>query len=307
MTMSRRPVRAWRSPRLVGGALALACLASGLAPAAPAVGVTAVVPAGLTAREITTVSAVGTVDDAGSGLGSAPKAAMLQLYAAVAAAATSIVAGQLQPGGGSSGTSNGSEWKPPADLQTPPIAPALPPAAAAPPRPRQQTKYEVLGSAYTQAAQTLSDRCHLPFALLLAIGEVESSSLRGRNLDAAGDVVPPVIGPALSGGGFAAIGDSDGGRLDGDTVWDRAVGPMQFIPGTWRIWGADGNGDGIADPQNVHDAALAAGRYLCAGGRDLSRRADVEQAILSYNHSKRYLQTVLQIFDSVSTGLVAGP
>lgn len=300
----------------MGGALALACLttglAPGLAPAAPAAAVTA----GATAREVTTAASIGTVDDGGSGFGAVPRTAILQVYYAVAAAASSIVAGQLQPGGGSSAASGGSEWKPPADVQTPSITPAPPPTPAAkpgspsavPPSPaRPLTKYEVLGSAYSGAAQALSGRCHLPFALLLAIGEVESSSLRGRRLDARGDVMPPVIGPALSGGGFAAIGDSDGGRLDGDPVWDRAVGPMQFIPGTWRLWGADGNGDGIADPQNVHDAALAAGRYLCAGGRDLSRRADLERAILSYNHSRRYLQTVLQIFDSVSTGLVAGP
>jgi membrane-bound lytic murein transglycosylase B len=82
---------------------------------------------------------------------------------------------------------------------------------------------------------------------------------------------------------------------------------MQFIPATWRLWGADGNGDGVANPQNVDDAALAAGRYLCAGGRDLSRQADMEEAILSYNHSQRYLRTVLGIYDSVTSGIVAGP
>ncbi len=52
---------------------------------------------------------------------------------------------------------------------------------------------------------------------------------------------------------------------------------------------------------------LAAGRYLCAGGRDLSRRADMEAAILSYNHSRRYLDTVLGLYDAVNAGLVAGP
>ncbi|GAA6525930.1 hypothetical protein IDVR_17260 [Intrasporangium sp. DVR] len=165
----------------------------------------------------------------------------------------------------------------------------------------------MLGAAYQKAADALPRRCHLPFALLMAIGEVESSSLRGRRLDARHNVVPPVIGPSLSGGGFAAIRDSDGGQLDRDPVWDRAVGPMQFIPGTWRVWGADGNGDGVADPQNVEDAALAAGRYLCAAGRDLSRQEDLEEAILSYNHSRRYLATVLDLYDSVMGGFVAGP
>jgi len=60
--------------------------------------------------------------------------------------------------------------------------------------------------------------------LLAAIGEVESSSLRGRTLDAAHDAVPPVVGPALTGRSFAAIRDSDHGVWDGDPVRDHAVG-----------------------------------------------------------------------------------
>ena len=32
---------------------------------------------------------------------------------------------------------------------------------------------------------------------------------------------------------------------------------MQFIPSTWAGWGVDGNGDGIADPFNIYDAAAA--------------------------------------------------
>ncbi|MBC9820207.1 lytic transglycosylase domain-containing protein [Terrabacter sp. MAHUQ-38] len=143
--------------------------------------------------------------------------------------------------------------------------------------------------------------------LLAAIGEVESSSLRGRSLDARHDVVPPVRGPALSGGSFAAIHDTDGGRFDGDPVWDRAVGPMQFIPGTWRLWGADANGDGVADPQNVEDATLAAARYLCAGGRDLTRPDDLRAAVRSYNHSDRYVRTVLGLVEAVTSGEQAGP
>ncbi|WP_447407116.1 lytic murein transglycosylase, partial [Clostridium perfringens] len=72
-----------------------------------------------------------------------------------------------------------------------------------------------------------------------------------------------IRGPALDGDGVAAIADTDGGRWDGDTLWDRAVGPMQFIPDTWSRWGADGNGDGAADPNQIDDAALATARYLC--------------------------------------------
>ena len=70
------------------------------------------------------------------------------------------------------------------------------------------------------------------------------------------------------------------------------MGPFQFIPSPWMHWKADGNGDGAADPQNIDDAALAAGHYLCAGGKDLATGAGWWQAILSSNHSVAYVQTV---------------
>jgi len=60
---------------------------------------------------------------------------------------------------------------------------------------------------------------------------------------------------------------------------------------------ADGNGDGVADPQNIGDAALAAGRYLCAGGKDLATGAGWWQAILSYNNSVIYVQNVFAAAD----------
>ncbi|WP_198547516.1 lytic transglycosylase domain-containing protein [Streptomyces jeddahensis] len=134
--------------------------------------------------------------------------------------------------------------------------------------------------------------CHLRWQLLAAIGQVESGQARGGRVTADGTTRAPILGPRLDGNGFALIRDSDGGAYDGDTVYDRAVGPMQFIPSTWAAWGADGNGDGRADPHNIYDAALAAGRYLCAGGRDLSQPGDLDRAILGYNHSRAYLRTV---------------
>jgi len=135
--------------------------------------------------------------------------------------------------------------------------------------------------------------CHLPVSLLAAIGQVESGSLAGRSVDGHHRAVPGVYGPVLSGGGYAAIHDSDGGSLDGDPRWDRAVGPMQFIPGTWRAFGRDGDADGVEDPQNVFDAAASAAAYLCLGGRDLRDAADLQSAVLSYNHSTAYVDLVL--------------
>ncbi|MFB6942373.1 MULTISPECIES: lytic murein transglycosylase [unclassified Streptomyces] len=145
--------------------------------------------------------------------------------------------------------------------------------------------------------------CHLPWQLLAAIGKVESGQAGGGRVDAHGTTLSPILGPVLDGAGFAHIPDTDNGVYDGDTTYDRAVGPMQFIPSTWAHWGRDGNGDGRRDPNNVYDAALAAGYYLCAGARDLSVKGDLDRAILSYNHSDTYLRTVLSWLEFYRKGI----
>src|SRR3954468_3239874 len=126
------------------------------------------------------------------------------------------------------------------------------------------------------AAAEQSDRidpaCHVAWSLLAGIGRVETDHGRfgGARVGDDGVVSPPIYGPRLNGtGGFPFIHDTDGGRLDGDGGSDRAVGPMQFIPGTWAGYGTDGDGNGVANPQDVDDASLSAARYLCAGGGDL--------------------------------------
>ena len=123
--------------------------------------------------------------------------------------------------------------------------------------------------AYRDAARTLAQTdpsCEMPWTLLAGIGRVESDHGRygGSQLDSDGISHPAIRGVALNGvGPVAAIPDSDKGRFDGDLVWDRAVGPMQFIPDTWRWAGRDGDGDGVTTPNDLDDAALAAGAYLC--------------------------------------------
>ena len=58
----------------------------------------------------------------------------------------------------------------------------------------------------------------------------------------------PIIGLPLDGShGVKRIEDTDDGRLDGDPVFDRAIGPLQFIPTTWEDWASDADGDGVAD------------------------------------------------------------
>ncbi|CAL9593571.1 lytic transglycosylase domain-containing protein [Streptomyces sp. Tu 3180] len=150
--------------------------------------------------------------------------------------------------------------------------------------------------AYKKAEAELREKkpgCNLPWQLLAAIGKVESGQARGGRVDADGTTLSPIIGPQLDGNGFALIKDTDDGAYDGNSSYDNAVGPMQFIPSTWEWAGRDGNGDGREDPNNVYDAALAAGHYLCRFGWDLSDQGDLNKAILSYNNSTDYLNTVL--------------
>ncbi|HZC72361.1 MAG TPA: lytic transglycosylase domain-containing protein [Jatrophihabitans sp.] len=155
-------------------------------------------------------------------------------------------------------------------------------------------------NAYQAAASREATRlpdCGLTWPLLAGIGRVESDHGRfaGAILHSDGLSTPPVIGIPLNGNGTALITDTDGGALDGDTVYDRAVGPMQFIPSTWAGWGVDANGDGVKDPFNIFDAAAAAADYLCAGGRDLTTTHDQAQAILSYNYSWDYVRLVMSL------------
>jgi membrane-bound lytic murein transglycosylase B len=151
--------------------------------------------------------------------------------------------------------------------------------------------------AYKNAADILAKEqpnCHLDWALIASIGRIESNHARGGYVNAIGDTLEPILGPVLNGAGaFAAIRDTDGGKYDGDTVWDRAVGPTQFIPSTWRGYASDGNGDGVSNPNNIYDEALATARYLCSGGLDLSTDAGQRIAVRRYNNSQSYVDTVL--------------
>jgi hypothetical protein len=176
-------------------------------------------------------------------------------------------------------------------LESPPSeAGSTPPAAAG-------SSLPVFGipatafSAYLRAADSLAGSaagCALTWPVLAGIGRVESDHARNGDVTPSGEVLHPIYGPALNGNnGMALIKSPDG-------TWTRAVGPMQFLPSTWTRWGADGNGDGRADPQNIFDATLTAGRYLCAGSGDLSTSTGLHAALLRYNPSEQYADTVLR-------------
>ncbi|MBO0731569.1 MAG: lytic murein transglycosylase, partial [Acidimicrobiaceae bacterium] len=167
---------------------------------------------------------------------------------------------------------------------------------------------EVALEAYRHAAAVLAltdPGCHLPWQLVAAIGRVESDDGRfgGSMLLPNGNETRPIYGIPLDGrNGVALVRDTDGGKLDGDPNFDRAVGPMQFIPSTWADYGIDGNGDGKKDLNNIFDAALAAGDYLCAGGGDLANPAQEVAAVLRYNDADEYVRVVLALAASYEHG-----
>ncbi|MEV7612879.1 lytic transglycosylase domain-containing protein [Streptomyces sp. NPDC089799] len=164
--------------------------------------------------------------------------------------------------------------------------------------------------AYQRAENSVAaalPNCKLPWQLLAGIGRVESVHASGYGLKEDGYTTKPIRGPRLDGNGFAEIRDTDKGEWDADKEYDRAVGPLQFIPSTWATWGADGNADGKRDPNNIFDAALGAGLYLCAGDKNLSKPESLDKAILSYNRSREYVNTVLAWMKRYQGGIDSVP
>lgn len=149
------------------------------------------------------------------------------------------------------------------------------------------------------AAPTITESCEVPWPVVAGIAQVESRHGRigrGHELAADGDVEPSIRGRPLDGTrGTQTIADTDDGELDGDSTWDRAMGPLQFIPTTWRELGRDGNDDGTADPDNLFDASLTAVAHLCLREPgDYSDRGELRRALIAYNASGRYADDVLR-------------
>jgi membrane-bound lytic murein transglycosylase B len=146
-----------------------------------------------------------------------------------------------------------------------------------------------------RVAEVENPDCHLAWTTLAGIGRVEShnGTYRGATIAPNGDVRPPIRGVRLDGSaGNLHIVDSDNGELDGDPRMDRAMGPMQFIPETWRLYGVDANNDGVISPDNFDDAALSAAGYLCWRGKDMATPRGWMDALRAYNRSDQYARTV---------------
>ena len=141
-------------------------------------------------------------------------------------------------------------------------SPARPPTASRPPR-------STPTSASAECWPTPTPGCRLGWNLVAAIGRVESNHGRygGNALNAEGVSTPGIYGIPLDGSQRHRPDHRHRRRaVDNDPVLDRAVGPMQFIPSTWSEIGVDSDSDGKRNPQDIDDAALATGVYLCSGG-----------------------------------------
>ncbi len=133
-----------------------------------------------------------------------------------------------------------------------------------PARPRSQPDKQVVRQgSYLDLYKSAATRCPgLSWTVLAAIGQVESS--HGRN-----------NGPSSAG----------------------ALGPMQFMPATWKAYGVDGDGDGRKDIWSPYDAVPGAANYLCANGAGQGGQK-LRKAVWFYNHSWDYVNKVLGLSEA---------
>ncbi len=147
--------------------------------------------------------------------------------------------------------------------------------------------------------------CGLRWNTIAGVGSVESAhgTLGGAGLDADGVPDEPIVGPALDGtNGTRAIESTpESVEFHGDEEWDHAVGPFQFLTSSWETYGADGDGDGEMNPDDIDDAARGAANHLCLSAEGAERDVTADgwvPAVFSYNNSMAYVAKVRDIASS---------
>ena len=205
-----------------------------------------------------------------------------------------------------SGASVVAVMKTPTPLRVAGVTASAPPPSAVVNAPGTLRIPSMALAAYRNAESMMATAypgCGVSWNLLAGIGRIESMHANGGATDARGTAVRPIYGPALDGtlpGNEVIVQSRSADRV----VYARAMGPMQFLPGTWSRYASDGDGDGKADVQNLFDSSLAAARYLCSGGLNLRDQGDVVASILRYNNSMAYARNVLSWAASYATGVV---
>jgi membrane-bound lytic murein transglycosylase B len=225
---------------------------------------------------------------------------------ALRSTAISPVAVVTAAGSGPSGPAVVAVARPPTSFHIAAATVSAPPPAMAVNSPGALGIPAMALSAYRNAERIMAASdpgCGISWNLLAGIGRIESMHANGGATDARGTAIRPIYGPALDGTlpGNEVIAQSN---ADGQVTYARAMGPMQFLPGTWARYAGDGDGDGVADPQNLYDSTLAAARYLCSGGLNLRDPSQAMSAILRYNNSMPYTQSVLSWAAAYATGVV---
>lgn len=143
-------------------------------------------------------------------------------------------------------------------------------------------------------AEEIFPGCRLGWNTLAGIGYAESDHGRhgGATFEPNGHVYPEIFGVPLDGVDTEHIPDTDNGEFDGTAEIDRAIGPMQLIPQTWRSWPSDGNGDLVPDPHNIYDAAVAAANYLCQATTTFATEDGWSNGVAAYNSASSYARIV---------------
>jgi hypothetical protein len=145
--------------------------------------------------------------------------------------------------------------------------PTSPPA---PPRPSPAGIADI-PSGYLALYRTSAQTCPgLSWGVLAGIGKVETNHGRGW---------PPDY-------------TRRAGIARGTENASGAGGPMQFLAGTWAIYGRGG------DRWDPRDAIPAAARLLCANGAS----GDLRRAVYAYNHAGWYVGQVLGLARAYTSG-----
>lgn len=152
-------------------------------------------------------------------------------------------------------------------------------------------------SAYSRAASvltTVDTSCSLSAELLAAIGRVETDHGRyaAWKLGPRARMFPVLVGAPVADPDAVALPDTDGGTVDRDPLADHPVGPLQILPSVWQQVAVDGDSDGLRNPSDLDDAALALGIVLCTAHQDLATTEGRATVLRGLNDDPAYVEGV---------------